>query len=885
MRGGRPRSTVRSSRLAMLMCISTMLALTGVALMDQAPVRSASSPGCGAKTIAGGLDDGLALGTDATVWAWGRNQYGELGNGTTTDSVTPVHVQAAGGAGQLDGAVAIAGGTSEVLRSDGTVWTWGLNAYGELGNGSTVFDSTSPVQVVGPSGTGTLSNVAAIASGGEFSLALTSDGTVFAWGFNSTGELGNGAATDSTVPTTIPVQVLGPAGSGFLTNVVSIAAGFDQSFAITADGALWGWGDNDYGELGVGPSVPYTTTPMRVVGPGGVGFLTGISAVSTRGNHTLALRSDGTVWAFGSEASGELGNGQQSFSEDQFFPVQVLGPGGSGYLTGVTAVEAGAGHSLAMKSDGTVWGWGGNAYGAVGSGGSFPGGAVLTASPVLGPNGVGVLSGVTEIAAGFDQSLALKADGTLWAWGDNQEGDLGDGTGGFSQWSFSPVEVSVPLIAQPGPACQAGPPPPAPPPPPPPTELSISVAPTSLAVSGWTYAPNPFTVTASIQNTGSAPAGSPVASIQPGAGLSLVSGEGATQTLADIPAGMSITTTWQLSVSPQFVDGTLSYVVSVSASNSSGATSSGTATVPRVRPLYVAFGDSITTGYSIETCNYHLANSPWGCTGPNGPATPYPDVVAQALGYSSSDSAAEYRNYTQPNGPGFPPEGLDRVGIWGSGAADADVAFNHADAFGPWEPQLNAVLDAQNLVTGGLGINDLRFDDVGFWLPYYLQDQNQCLVPPFQCGTSMQQQATRLVGVYATDFQRVFDVLKQAHQSGVNVIVTLYYDPISQQEICTDLRNMAEILVNTVDTELQTRANSYSPPLSEVDFRPVFDGHGMMDPNPYVFGTNCDNLHAVGTQVPSWVPFAHVPTSAVDPHPNNAGAQAMADAILKELGR
>ncbi len=307
--------------------------------------------------------------------ACGNNQSGQLGDGTTIDRhvLTPVQLFA------LPLHVAGGGIHSLALLADGTVWAWGNNVWGQLGDGTRISRST-PVQVVGPGGEGFLSDIIAIAaasalsSGVRFghSLALKADGTVWAWGYNGQGQLGDGTTTERTTP----VQVVG------LTDVVAIAAGIGPesdadrasgwSLAVKADGTVWAWGDNTYGKLGDGTTTS-RSTPVQVVGPGGAGFLTDVIAVAAGGGntpftgggvgHSLALKADGTVWAWGYNLQGQLGDGTTTHRNT---PVQVVGPGGIGVLSEITAIAAGGGsqpggHSLALKADGTVWAWGNNA--------------------------------------------------------------------------------------------------------------------------------------------------------------------------------------------------------------------------------------------------------------------------------------------------------------------------------------------------------------------------------------------------------------------------------------------------------------------------------------------------------------------------------------------
>ncbi|MHB9095383.1 MAG: RCC1 domain-containing protein, partial [Eubacteriales bacterium] len=183
-----------------------------------------------------------------------------------------------------------------------------------------------PVQVPG------MTNIIAIASGYEYCVALKSDGTVWTWGDNGYGQLGDGTRTARYSP----VQVADPSdGTLYLTGVKTIAAGQNHTIALKNDETVWTWGDNSYGQLGIGAPVSpwYKLTPVQVQGPGGTGFLTNITAIAGDYDHTLAAKSDGTVWAWGYNGYGQLGNGTTT---DSPTPAQVAGPGGIGTLTGVT---------------------------------------------------------------------------------------------------------------------------------------------------------------------------------------------------------------------------------------------------------------------------------------------------------------------------------------------------------------------------------------------------------------------------------------------------------------------------------------------------------------------------------------------------------------------
>jgi alpha-tubulin suppressor-like RCC1 family protein len=275
---------------------------------------------------------------DGSVWAWGNNSNGQLGDGSTTQKNTPVQVSV------LSSIRSVAAGSSHTaaMKSDGTVWTWGNNANGQLGNGLTV-DSATPALI------SVLSSMTAIAAGSGHTVALKNDGTVWAWGNNINGQLGDGSTTQRNTP----VQV------GGLASVTAIAAGSGHTVALKNDGTVWAWGNNSNGQLGNGLTVD-SATPVQVSGLSNVTMMTAIAAGL---GHTVALRSDGTVWTWGLNGKGQLGNG---LTTDSATPVQV------GTLSDVTDIAAGYEGSVALKGvltgDGTVWTWGSNVYGQLGNG-------------------------------------------------------------------------------------------------------------------------------------------------------------------------------------------------------------------------------------------------------------------------------------------------------------------------------------------------------------------------------------------------------------------------------------------------------------------------------------------------------------------------------------
>lgn len=354
-------------------------------------------------TIASGEEHSLAITADGNAWAWGQEGRGQLGirpdfiNLFGYPTPRPVNTNLT--------FRQIAAGEEHSLgiTSNGNLLAWGHNYNGQLGDGT---NSNSDR----PRGIG-LTNVHQIAAGGDHSLALTADGQVWAWGDNRNGQVGNGTTTDSNVP----VRVLG------LSNVWQIAAGGDASFAITDDGSLWAWGGDS-----------------RTVTPEQVQEINNVKQIATGGSHHLAITDDGSLWAWGRGSEGQLGNGTTSSSRT---PVRVTG------LSNVQQVAAGHRYSFATTIDGNLWAWGDNFSGQLGIGST----ASLNDPPIDTPMRVIGLNNVQQITAanagsGVDfHALALTADGSLWAWGSNSGGVLGNDT--FSD-SDSPVRVLIDSVMQ-----------------------------------------------------------------------------------------------------------------------------------------------------------------------------------------------------------------------------------------------------------------------------------------------------------------------------------------------------------------------------------------------------------------------------------------------------
>jgi alpha-tubulin suppressor-like RCC1 family protein len=293
--------------------------------------------------------------------------------------------------------------------TNGTVWAWGDNSSGQIGKGTTTTPITTPVQV------SDLTDVTAIAAGAAHAVALKKDGTVWTWGDNSNGQLGNGSTSTQSLT---PVQV------GGLTDMTAIAAGANHTVALKKDGTVWTWGDNSNGQLGDG-STTQSSTPVKV------SSLTGITDIAAGNAHTVARKNDGTVWTWGDNSNGQLGNGNTT---QKTTPVQVSDPSdSSSELTGVTTIAAGAAHTVALKNDGTVRTWGDNSNGQLGDG---------KTTQKKAPVQVSGLSKVIAISAGGANTAALKDDGTAWIWGNNSNGQIGNGT--TTTPITTPVQVSDP---------------------------------------------------------------------------------------------------------------------------------------------------------------------------------------------------------------------------------------------------------------------------------------------------------------------------------------------------------------------------------------------------------------------------------------------------------
>lgn len=364
-----------------------------------------------------GFDGRVVSEEGPPLFTWGRNAQGELGDGTTISKSSPATT-----AGNSQGWKSISAGSGAGIntamagiKNNGTLWTWGAGLNGWLGS-SDIANRSSPGTITG-GGTNWLK----ISVGAGHMAGIKTDGTLWTWGANLDGQLGTGTTTPRSSPGTV-------AGGG--TDWCDVATGRSVTAAIKTDGTLWTWGSNNYGQLGNGAIGGGRSSPVTIASGGTNWTRVATSTVMPgNGGHTVALKSDGTVWGWGANGNSQLGDGTTT---NRTSPVTTSGGG-----TTWCAISVGAFSTYAIKTDGTLWGWGENGTGELGDG-------TITrrSSPVTTAGG-----GTTwrQIGAGQFHGLAVKTDGTLWSWGWNNSGQVGDGSiatrsspvtvaGGLTSW-------------------------------------------------------------------------------------------------------------------------------------------------------------------------------------------------------------------------------------------------------------------------------------------------------------------------------------------------------------------------------------------------------------------------------------------------------------------
>lgn len=385
-----------------------------VSLVAALSLLSSNAALAGPKSVTVGTGHSLAVKSDGSVWGWGLNDAGQLGSApqpwpSSNIILTPAQVD-------IPNALAVAAPcfTTHVLKADGTVWAYGDNEiFGVLGNNSSSgYRTHIPVQVLVGSTNTPLTNVVAISAFAFHALALKSDGTVWAWGQGSQGQLGDGTETNRFAAVQVMVSASTP-----LTNAVAIYTGNNISYAIKGDGTVWAWGWNANFALGISSTTPNSLWAVQVPG------LAGIIALAPGIQHYVALKSNGTVLTWGRNTNGELGDGSK-LTATRSTPTVIS------TLSGIKKIATHWNHTLAVKDDGTLWTWGRNDSGQLGDG---------TTTTRTRPVKVSTLSGVEEIAVGPDYSLVITHDDKAFAWGANDDGQLGAGY--VSTSSLFPIQV------------------------------------------------------------------------------------------------------------------------------------------------------------------------------------------------------------------------------------------------------------------------------------------------------------------------------------------------------------------------------------------------------------------------------------------------------------
>ena len=336
----------------------------------------------------------VAIKNDGTLWAWGRNNVGQLGDGTTVDKNVPTQI---GNSNDWD---RISTGTSHTIaiKNNGTIWGWGSNGNYRIG-------VNIPYYIETPTQIGTATSWDNVSAGDKHTLAVKTDGTLWAWGRNYDSQLGNGTSTG---------EVQTPTQIGTATNWSAVAAGLDNSFATRDNNTLWGWGAA--GGVGDGTNT-VRNTPVQI--GTATNWAQPFANVSA-----MAIKTDGTLWAWGNNGYGQLGIGSNT---DKFSPIQV------GTATNWRNVSMGFGHTLAVNTSNTLYGWGWNNNGQLGNGTT-----TNTNSPIV------ISQNILKIAAGTYQNIATLTNTLTYTWGSNQYGQIGNATTSTTGQPVAPTSINCP---------------------------------------------------------------------------------------------------------------------------------------------------------------------------------------------------------------------------------------------------------------------------------------------------------------------------------------------------------------------------------------------------------------------------------------------------------
>jgi alpha-tubulin suppressor-like RCC1 family protein len=355
------------------------------------------------KQVSSGGAHTSAIKTDGTLWIWGFGNAGRLGNGVTTGGISTPVTTFAGGTNWKQ--VSAGYYHTAAIKTDGTLWTWGFGNDGRLGNGVTTGNISTPVTTFA-GGT----NWKQVSSGNRHTAAIKTDGTLWTWGYGYNGRLGNAVTTNVSTPVTTF------AGG---TNWKEVSSGNSHTAAIKTDGTLWTWGNGSYGRLGDNTTTN-KSTPVTTFAGG-----TNWKQVSSGFFHTAAIKTDGTLWTWGTGTNGRLG--RFSFGTNIVTPITTFAGGTNWADTATTEPEdlytlsAGYSHTAAIKTDGTLWTWGYGSNGRLGN--------AVTTGNISTP--VTTFSGGTnwkQVSSGNKHTAAIKTDGTLWTWGYGSNGRLGNAT-------------------------------------------------------------------------------------------------------------------------------------------------------------------------------------------------------------------------------------------------------------------------------------------------------------------------------------------------------------------------------------------------------------------------------------------------------------------------